>query len=367
MKNILHLTETSEPGGSETVLAYIAKNLDPKRYRSSVCLLNEGWLSDQLKKNGVNYTVIENKRSFDPIFLSQLIRLIKREKIDLVHAHEFMMNVYGSVAARICFVPMIGTVHSRLYFTEKKRRILAYKLAMALCSRMVTVCEDLKMYIYEKLKLRNRNKILTIYNGIDLKKYAVKYPHVEFCSQIAIPPGTLVGGTVGSLFEVKGIPYLLEAVREVVSKFPNFRLLIAGEGDQESVLKQKTLSLGLQETVNFLGFRNDIPELLNLFDIYICSSISEGLSLSILEAMAAGKPVIGTEVGGNPDLVIPGKNGFLVPPGDPYALAEKILILLKDKNLRESMGRAGKKIAEDKFSLEKMVEDYQNLYEKLLA
>ncbi len=367
MKNILHLTETSEPGGSETVLAYIAKHLDPKHYRSSVCLLNEGWLSGHLKKIGVDYTIIENKRSFDPIFLSQLTRLIKRERIDLVHTHEFGMNVYGSIAARVCFVPMIGTIHSRLYFTEKKRRMLAYKLAIALCSQMVTVCEDLRMFMHEKLRLRNANKIVTIYNGIDLEKYAIKSSFGKLCSQLSIPAGTLVAGTVGSLFKVKGIPYLLEATKKVVSHFPNFRLLIAGEGDQESVLKQKTLSLGLEQTVSFLGFRNDIPELLNLFDIYICSSISEGLSLSILEAMAAGKPVVATQVGGNPELVIPGKNGFLVSPGDPYALAEKILILLKDKNLRELMGRTGKKIAEEKFSLEKMVKNYQNLYEKLLV
>lgn len=366
MKNILHLTETSEPGGSETVLAYIAKNLDSRYYRSLVCLISEGWLSDHLKKIGVDYLVIKNKRALDPIFLAKLVGLIKREKIDLVHAHEFLMNVYGSVAAKIASVPMIGTIHGKGYFTDKKSRILAYKLAMLLCSQMIAVSEDLRKYFTKELKLTNTSKIVTIYNGIDLNKYTVNNSHRNIHNKPGISPNTLIAGIVGSLFVVKGIPYLLEAIKKVITYFPNFRLLIVGEGDQESILKKKVVSLGLQNIVNFLGFRNDIPEVLNLFDIYICSSSSEGLSLSILEAMAMEKPVIATEVGGNPELIVHGKNGYLVPPRDPEKLAEKILVLLKNKNLREQMGKMGRKIVEEKFSIKAMIDNYQNLYKKLL-
>ena len=367
MWNILHLTETSEPGGSETVLACIARNLDSTRYRSVVCLLSEGWLSDHLRNSGVRYVIIENKRSFDPVFLVKLVHLMKREKIHLVHSHEFMMNVYGAVAARIAQVPMIGTVHSMLYFTEKTRRILAYKLSTRLCSRLVAVSDNLKKLLTDELKVGNPSKILTIYNGIDLNRYVIGYPNLRLRDQMGISAGTLVAGTVGSLFKVKGIPYLLDAVSKVVTCFPNFKLLIIGEGDQESTLRHEVVSMGLEETVEFLGFRNDIPELLNLLDVYICASVSEGLSLSILEAMAAGKPVIATEVGGNPELVIPGKNGFLVPPRNPDALAERIMVALKDKNLRQSMGQMGRRIVEERFSLERMIDNYQILYERLLG
>jgi glycosyltransferase involved in cell wall biosynthesis len=366
MKSILHLTETSEPGGSETVLAHIAKNLDPNRYRSLVCLLNKGWLSDHLRKIGVDYVVIENKRPFDPVFLTELVSLIKHKKINLIHAHEFAMNVYGSVASRIALVPMIGTIHGKGYFTDKQRRAFVYKLALGLCSQVVAVSEDLKRYITIVLKI-NPKRILTIYNGINLNEYPITNSPMEIRNQLSIPPGTVVAGTVGSLFEVKGLPYLLEAAKKIITCFPDFKLLIAGEGNQEAALNEEIIALKLQETVKFLGFRDDVPKLLNLFDIYVCSSISEGLSLSILEAMAAGKPVVATAVGGNPELIIHGQNGFLVPSKDPEALAQKVLVLLKDKNLRESMGKKGRVIVEKKFSLKKMIENYQNLYEKLLS
>ncbi len=366
MKNILHLSETSEPGGSETILVNISKNIDTNEYRSHVCLLEEGWLSNQVQDIGINLSVIENKRSYDPIFLAKLISLIRQEKVDLIHAHEFMMNVYGSVAAKITSIPMIGTIHGKGYFTNKKSRILAYKLAISLCSQMIAVSENLRKYIIKELKLKDASKIVTMYNGIDLKKYSVKNTYCNIRNELGISSNTLIVGIVGSLFTVKGVSYLLEAVKEVVTCFPNFRLLIVGEGDQESTLKNKVISLGLQNIVDFLGFRNDIPEVLSLFDIYICSSLSEGLPLSVVEAMAASKPVVATNVGGLPEIVIDNETGYLVEPRNSAALAEKISILLQNKSLREQMGIRGRKITEEKFSLKTMIDNYQNLYKKLI-
>jgi glycosyltransferase involved in cell wall biosynthesis len=363
---ILHYTETSYPGGSETILAYIAKNLDPEKYYSLACVMNKGWLTDHLDEIGVEYIIIENKRSFDIKYLLDLITLIKKRNIKLVHAHEFVTDFYGSLAARLTGIPAIGTIHGKGYFTEKWRRKIAFKAAIAMCSRMIAVSDDLRSYLIGELNLKNTDKILTLHNGIDLQKYSARDSSDKLRAQLSLKPHTLIAGTTGSLHPVKGMHFLLLAMEQVIKRIPNFKLIIAGTGDLEQDLKQQAICLGIEKNVLFLGFRSDIPDLLNLFDIYVCSSISEGLSLSILEAMATGKPVVATEVGGNHELINPDENGFLVPPADPAALAKKIIILAENRELRERLGRNGRAMVETKFSLEKMITEYQILYEKLI-
>jgi glycosyltransferase involved in cell wall biosynthesis len=332
-----------------------------------VVVLREGWLTETLHNLSVEYLILQNKFSYDPFFLWNLMKVILSRKIDIIHAHEFAMNVYGSVAAKLTGRPMIGTVHGKIYFTEKRSRILSYKLAVSLCSNMVLVSEDLKEFFVANLKLRNRKKLLTIYNGVDLKKYDSDHGIHALRTELSLPPDAVIACNIGSLFQIKGLPYLLEAAKLILPRHPNFRLLIAGEGNQFDDLKSMAARLGLEMAVIFLGFRNDVPAILRLSDFYICSSLSEGLSLSILEAMAAGKSVLATNVGGNPELIKNGENGFLVPPSDPAALAEKITFLIENLGLRQSMGEISRGFAQDRFSLTRMMADYQNLYEELLA
>ena len=172
---------------------------------------------------------------------------------------------------------------------------------------------------------------------------------------------------MGSLFKVKGFPYLLQAFKKVFDKNSKVKLLIVGTGDQEQCLRDEIIRLGLKDNVLLLGFRNDIPELLNLFDIYVCSSISEGLSLSVMEAMSAGKVIISTNVGGNAELIQDGQNGLLVPSKDPDALAEKILFLLNNDSLMRQLSAKAREDAIEFYSLRKMIDTYQNLYEELLS
>ena len=364
--NVLHLIETSEPGGSESVLAYIVKNLDSDNYSSLVCLLGEGWLTQKLSELGIEYMILRNDRPYDPIFLKKLIQLIKRRRIDIIHSHEFMMNIYGSVAGKLSGIPMVGTVHGKLYFPEKKSRILSYKLAVALCSRMVLVSEDLKAFFIQTLGLRNQKKLLMLYNGIDIDKYAAIKDTTQLKIELGIKADSVVACTIGSLFKVKGIPYLLEAVDKVRMSYPDFKLLIAGEGNQMDDLQKQARALNLGDTVCFMGFRDDIPGVLSISDFYICSSLSEGLSLSILEAIAASKPVIATRVGGNPEIIQDGRNGYLVPPADSESLADKIKCLIGNANLRKEMGLESARTAREKFSLRQMILNYQNLYDQLL-
>ena len=367
IKNILHLIETSEPGGSETILAYIAANLDQAEYKSLVCLLSDGWLTKRLDDLGIEYIILENKRPYDPVFLYNLIKLIKRRQIHLIHAHEFMMNIYGSVAGKLCGIPMIGTVHGKLYFTDKKSRIYSYKLAVALCTRMILVSEDLKSFFIENLKLRNNKKLLTLYNGIDINKYGSKDFQSDLRRELGIDPNAVLGCTIGSLFKVKGLPYLLDAIAIMKNNHPQFRFIIAGEGGELEQLQAQCRELKLDDVVSFLGFRDDVPNLLAISDFYVCSSLSEGLSLAILEAIAAGKPVIATNVGGNPEIIEDNVNGFLVPSRDSKALADKISILVMNSELRTKMGMKALQTAINKFSLKSMIDGYQKLYQEFLG
>jgi len=364
--NILHLIETSEPGGAETVLANIAKNLDSELFNSLVCVLEDGWLTEHLKKLGVPYIVLENRWSYDPLFLIRLARLINRKKIDIVHSHEFMMTVYGAIAARLTRTPMLGTMHGKVYYPEKARRVRMLKFALSLSSKMIAVSEDLRKYLAGLFGMESE-KLITLYNGIDLKKYSSVESRQQSREILSIPKGVPVAGTVGSLFKVKGLNFLLDAVPKIRKDHPGFVLLIAGEGEQESALKAQAESLGLGESVRFIGFRDDIPRILNAIDVYVCSSLSEGHSLSILEAMALSVPIIATEVGGNPELIEHDKNGILVKAEDPSALAANISSLLRDSALRERFGRASRSLAEERFSLESMISRYSKLYEGLLS
>jgi glycosyltransferase involved in cell wall biosynthesis len=262
---------------------------------------------------------------------------------------------------------MIGTMHGKVYYPEKKRRIRMLRFAAALSSRIITVSEELNLFLNDLLKLQDDSKIVTLYNGISLDRYQPSESTAAVRKKFDLPHDTAVIGTVGSMIKVKGINYLLEAVAILKEEHPNLRLLIAGEGNQMDKLIAQSHDLGLTDEVRFLGFRNDVPDILDALDVYVCSSLSEGHSLSILEAMAMGKPIVATDVGGNPELVIPEANGILVAPQNPEAIAEAVSGLLEDRSRMMSMGEQSRRMVQQRFSLERMVSDYMDIYERYIG
>jgi len=167
-------------------------------------------------------------------------------------------------------------------------------------------------------------------------------------------------------FEIKGHRYFMEAAKSVLEKVPDVEFLLIGDGPLRSKYEEMARSLGVEKKVCFLGRRNDIPSILSVLSVSVLSSISEGLSNVVLESMAAGRPVVATRVGGNPELVINGTTGYLVPPADSEALTEAVVALLKNPAKARSMGVAGKKLVEEKFTVEAMVKGYENLYQSLM-
>lgn len=330
-------------------------------------LLETGWLHDQLKESRFETLLIQQKRSYDLSCLWNLCSIVRKHKIELIHAHEFMMNVYGTMAGLLTGTPVVATLHGKNYFWVKPRRRIAYRFVSRF-SKMVAVSEDLKNFLAERAGV-SKNRIITLYNGIDCKTYDGELSPGKIASvkeSLSIPPDSPVIGTVGMLAPVKDHETLLATAVRVILERPEAIFLIVGDGPLKDRLKDLAYRSNIEKNVRFTGFRKDIPDLLQIMDVYICSSESEGLSLSILEAMAAGIPIVATNVGGNPEIVLEGETGFLVPTKDPEALASKINLLLNDQLLARKIGENGRQRVYEKFSIEQMVNSYQLLYDKAL-
>ncbi len=170
---------------------------------------------------------------------------------------------------------------------------------------------------------------------------------------------------MGSLYPVKGHRFLLEAMPEILRRWPKARLLVIGRGELEVVLKEQVERLAIGANVHFLGMRPDVPRLLSLLDVFVLPSLSEGLSLALLEAMASGKPVVATRVGGNPELIDHGKTGFLIQPEDEKDLAAHLLNLLSDPGMMQQFGRQASERVREHFSMGQMVDRYRDLYARL--
>lgn len=361
MKTVLHLIETSGPGGAERVLINLVENLDQARYRSVIGVLKEGWLTTQLRQRGFDPITIPQRRGHDPAWVYRCIGLIRRKRIDVIHAHEFGMNTYASIASWVTRVPMIATVHGKHYYGDRWRRRMAYRFVARRARRMVAVAEDIRLFLADRIGVP-RDKLQTIYNGIDIKTAGSEEDGLRVRRELGIPETTPVLGTIANLYPVKGHTFLLKAAAEVAKAFPQAVWLLAGRGKLLGELQDEAHQLGIADRVRFLGFRDDPAALLQAMDLFVLPSLSEGLSVAVLEAMVAGKPVVATDVGGNREVIVDGRTGFLVPPRDPVALAARTITLLTNKSLADQYGADGRARVREEFSLERMMCAYEELY-----
>jgi glycosyltransferase involved in cell wall biosynthesis len=358
-KRVLQLIETSGPGGAETMLINLVRQLSQGQYAPVICLRKNGWLSQQLQKWDFETVIIPQDGYVNSVWFRKLRKMIHAEQISVIHAHEFAMNSYGSILSAIAGVPVITTVHGKNYYHEKWRRRFAYRL-IARWSRMVAVSEDIRNFLITQVGIK-QDHVLTIRNGIDVKAYAGRFGEDRAQTK---ERREYVIGSVGSLYPVKGHTYLLKAFAIVHKTQPDVICKIAGRGHLLAQLQAEVADLGIANQVEFLGLRDDIPQFLQGIDVFVLPSLSEGLPLSILEAMAAGKPVIATNVGGVSEVVQDRRTGFIVPPKDPEGLANRILQVMADQSMAEALGRAGREKVERDFSLNTMTKQYEALYEE---
>ena len=379
---ILRIIARLNIGGPALHCIILNSELDPRRY---VSLLVTGIESPY---EGNMYELAQYKK-VEPIViyalgreiffkedfraLIRLIRLINRERPDIVHTHTAKAGTLGRIAAKLTGVPIvIHTFHGHVFhsyfgFFRTKFFLWLERLLAKFTDVIITVSEQQREEII-KYKIAEPEKIIAIPLGLDLKPFinSDTDPN-EVRREFSVPEETKLVGIVARLVPIKNHVCFLEAARVVLAHYDNVRFMIVGDGELRSTLEQKARDLGIEDRVIFMGFQYNLQKIYAGLDIIALSSYNEGLPVALIEAMAAGKPVISTDVGGVVDLILDGDNGLLVPSNDPKSLAEATLYLLEHPERRKMMGVAGRKKVYPHFDKKRLVRDIDNLYENLLA
>ena len=368
-KKLLYLIESSETGGAEKIFLSLVETIDKEKNELHVGLFYKGWLYDELVKRGIVPVVFVNKKGgYDFFLLFNLLRFIRRNKIDLVCSHLFSANLYSGVVGKILGVPVIGVFHGTMDVSsnDKSARIKFFILNFCL-TRIVYVSKSLKDFFIEKFHV-DKKKSLIIYNGVDLWcQYDVVKRDLAR-KEIGVSIDDFLVIAIGDIRPAKDYPNLLKAISRAVKKIPNMQLVIAGSLTSiASELEQLIKQYGLTRCVKLLGYRQDVRNILPCCNLYVSSSLSEGFSLTVVEAMAARIPVVATRSGGPDEIVQHRITGFLVDPGAPHQLADAMVEMYKDRAFSETLAENGVGVVEQKFSLDQMTRKYDELITNVIG
>jgi glycosyltransferase involved in cell wall biosynthesis len=294
-------------------------------------------------------------------------RLVRKHRPALVHVFFFWPIIYGRVLKRLGVIPHL--VENRedqgFIWSETDYRIL--RATAAVPDRVICVSEAVREVVLER-EGTPEDRAVVIRNGVQLPAGA--HSHGELAaarSEVGFGPEHRIVGMVANLdHAVKGASYFVDALPLIVARVPEARFLVLGEGREKAALRARAEELGVGDHVVFAGFRSDVHRFYPIMDVSVLTSLSEGLSITILESMSFGIPVVATAVGGNPELVRHGKSGFLVPPKDAVSFADAVVRVLGDPQLARRLGQEGKKIVERDFALETVAERYAELYRDVL-
>jgi sugar transferase (PEP-CTERM/EpsH1 system associated) len=361
----MHLLSSFQVGGAETVALELARAMEASSFRVLACsLTGPGPMAERFRAAQIEPLSLPHSRGipiYDFPLAGRLARVLRREGVQVLHCHNSFSKLYGAVAGFLARVPaVVCTQHAVPSAGGIKAAHRLARLVNPLASHFVAVGRHVLGAATEGgYVLADRASV--IYNGIDLSRFAPG--RRERRSR----DGELVIGCVGRLSEEKRHGVIFRAVAALIADHPRVRLFVVGDGPLRPVLEEEVERLDLEEHVAFLGLRSDVPELLGAMDVLVLASSTEGLPLVVIEAMASGLPIVATRVGGLPELVEEGRNGLLVPPDDPDALANALRSLLADETLRSRMGREGRRMAEERFSLAEAARRHARLYARLLG
>jgi len=296
-----------------------------------------------------------------------LISIFKSEKPRIVHTHTSKAGILGRWAAFFAKVPVIvHTPHGHVfwgYFNKCKTSVFLFleHLTARITDRIITLTEHEKKD-HLRFTIAPETKFAVIHSGVDLSKFSgVTADAFEMKKKLGISEKSFVIGTVGRLTPVKGQRYLLEAATKVVRQRPDTLFVFLGDGELLTELTEMASVLGIKDHVKFLGWRPEVADVMSTFDIFVLPSLNEGMGKVLVEAMAMGKPIIASNVGGIPDLVTHGLNGLLVPPADADAMADAIVTLHDDPSKAKKMAEKGKVIAAG-YSVDAMIQKIDRLY-----
>ena len=350
-------------GGAEMLLRDLLRKIDRNKFDPVVvCIVPVGKVGKEIRENGDTVISLDIKRKWNFfLMLKKFFGIVKKEKPDIIHAHLFhAIFLARLVKAFQKKIKVISTIHSENN-GGKNRDIL-----LRLTDRWSDATNTISKRVTEIMKAKKvtpPDRIRTIHNGIDPNKF---YPDPEkgreIREKLKIPKEASVLISVGRLVEVKGFVYLLEAVKRIKEEHPEVFLIILGEGEKRGELEQKIESDNLKESVFLPGNKDNVRDYLNAADIFVSSSLWEGLPTVILEAMACGLPVVATNVGGTAEIVEDGRQGFLIDPQSPEQITEKVIYLLSNDKKKDKFRKEARAKIKNNFTLEEMVKNYEELY-----
>jgi glycosyltransferase involved in cell wall biosynthesis len=350
-------------GGTERLVVELTRRLHSEVPTAVCCLDDEGIWGEALAREGIVVRALRRAPGFQPTLGRRIALMARQHQANVLHCHHYSPFVYGSLARLCGRAPrMVFTEHGRLSdVPPSTRRRLANLLFRRFPDRVFAVSEDLRAHlIAEGFKPQH---VGVIYNGIDVAPAPDAARAASVRHRLGLAPTVLIVGTIARLDPVKDFVTLIRAMAELRQRVPA-ALVMIGDGPERQRLEDEARACGVAQHIHFIGYRDDAREWLAGCDVYVNSSVSEGISLTILEAMAAGLPVVATRVGGTPEVVVDGC-GILVAPRDPAAIANALSQLAMRRSLGHDLGRAGRERVEQHFSLDRMVATYRGVYQEL--
>ncbi|OGO78482.1 MAG: hypothetical protein A2Y23_06730 [Clostridiales bacterium GWB2_37_7] len=364
MIKVIHVITDMKIGGAGRWLLNLLKYCDKRKFDIKVIIPKDSMLKKEI--NDLNIETIEiqgvGDKSLDWSSVNAFCRLFSIEKPHIVHTHA---SLSARIAARLKGIKHI--IHTKHCLDSPKtgmKKAIAAGINNKLSSKIIAVSEAVKKNLLEAGI--SQSKIRVIYGGVEEINTLSKEKINQIRSSYGVGEKDLVYGIVARLTDIKGHKYLLQAVEKVVSKRDDIKFVIAGTGPLEESLKKIAAEKGLNEVVIFTGFIKDIDQIYNIMDVNMITSTSEALCLALIEGMSLGKPMIGTNVGGVPELVIQNQTGLLIAPEHPQALAEAIIELADNAELRNAMGIKAKEMMLEKFSASVMAAEIQKLYQEIV-
>lgn len=363
---VLHLITSFEIGGTERQAVELLKRLDEKRYDVRLAVLrNEGPFYSEIEARFPDVPEFPLTSFYDANAVKQLAglrRLMRREKIDILHAHDFYSSFIGAAAARLSGVRVIAS-QRHLKLSDRRVHKWGTRMIHRLANRILVNSEAIREHIINH-EGAQPGKIVVIRNGV-APVISNTNSRRELGRDLGLKTNATIVGIVARLQEVKGHRFFIEAAGEVLRSRSGAHFVLVGDGPLRTEIEQQAAELGITDHVRLLGDRSDVSRLIAGFDLLVLASLHEGLPNAVMEAMAAGVPVVATGIGGTMELIVDGETGYLAAPANSAALAERILFALGDEEHREEIVSTARRRIATAFGIERMVESVEALYDEM--
>jgi glycosyltransferase involved in cell wall biosynthesis len=354
-------------GGAEVQVLHLLKNLDKSRFSVSLCCFSRGdvGMEEEAGRHAESVFILGFRWRTLPVSFVRLVKYLRAHEFDVLHAHLALADMIGRMAGMIARVPVLMTTEHGKHLWKSRPYLMLERMIGSVTDMRICVSRDI-MAIRERREGTGTAKLAYVPNAVDPSVFRTAgRGRGSVMAEFGWEAEDAFIISVGRLVSAKNYPLLVEAIGLLRSRVPNVRCLLVGEGDCRREITERIDSLGISDNVKIAGSRRDIPDLLTAADVFVLSSIREGLPVSLLEAMAAGKAVAGTNVGGIPDAVEDDVSGILVPPGDASALAGALGRLLGDAELRRRLGISAAETIDERFSVHRTARRIGEIYEEL--